>query len=273
MAFVGSSYTWVGVDAARLSRMLYGETDTVVNFGVNWHGRDRDYLVARELLALDRLDTLVLEVGERERSQVHPYFHRLASWPDSLRDPLLRSPDIYEPTRLRSLTTYAVRASLGNTVSGYAQLVDRLRNWSQWAGADPSELFDSHQGYLPQSGRLRRLPPPPPDPPDRPAKHDRGGWYLERIARLCDGAGVRLLFLEMPVFGGAGMPDGYRAALEELGGVVLSHPDPASLYQRSYWYHHNHLNASGAAVFTEWLGGALSARLAPPARPGEPAGP
>jgi hypothetical protein len=254
MALVGSSRIWAALDAPRVSEALYGRPDAVVNLGTTWAGRDRDYFVARELVEnLPTLEVLVLEAGRGERDQVHRYFHRLAPLADSFADPLIRPSTPLRGRRgWQRRINFWVSISLGNTVAGYAQLLERLTIvLDNWSAAD--SYWEQTGGSL-RDRRVMELEP------GRSRRHfykvdprKRGAHYIARIAELCRDRGVELVVVEVPIFREGTLGGKYRAYLEDLGFSVLSIEDRRELFVQTYWFDRRHLNIHGSELFSDWF--------------------
>jgi hypothetical protein len=254
VGLVGSSKIWAAIDAPRISEALYDRPDAVVNFGTIWTGRGRDYVVARQLIDnLPTLEILVLEVGRSEREKVHPYFHRLASLAESFADPLNRL-DTPPPRRRgwQHRITFWVTESLGNTVAGYAQVLERLgiyldkwtavgSYWEQTGGS-----MRDHRVMESQRRRMHRRS-------YRVDSRKRGARYVARIAQLCEDRDVQLVLVEVPVYRQRSLGREYRAYLEGLGAPVLSIEARRELYVRSNWFDQGHMNIHGAALFSDWF--------------------
>ena len=94
-----------------------------------------------------------------------------------------------------------------------------------------------------------------------PAPHRRTAQYLKRIAELCRQEDVGLVFLVVPRYRDGRLHPEYQSFLEGLGGIVLSFPKPRELYKTRNWYDRGHLNAQGAALFSDWLAEEIDAQL------------
>jgi hypothetical protein len=258
MALVGSSRIWAALDAPRISEALYGRPDAVVNFGTIWTGRGRDYFVARELVdSLPTLDVLMLEVGRLERDRVHPYFHRLASLADSFADPLNRL-DTPLPRRRswQRRITFWVTGSLGNTVAGYAQIVERLAiSLEDWTAV--GSYWEQTGGSLRDRGVMEIDPGRSHRRLYKVDPRKRGARYVARIAELCRDRGVQLVLVEIPIYRERSLGRKYRAYLEGLGVPVLTIEDRQELFVRSNWFDRRHLNIHGSALFSDWFVGEL----------------
>jgi hypothetical protein len=263
IGLVGTSQIKTAVNSVRISEALEVSPDTLVNFGTARPGRDRDYLLARELIrSLPKLELLVVEVGRTESDEVHPYFHRLASLGDSFDDPLNNLETRPGFQGIRGRLEFWVVETLGNTVAGYAQLLYREAVRLRFRFEEENR-FTATGGWLERNRSLDR-------PLDRrrarayvPDRHRRAVQYLEGIAGLCQKEGVGLVFLEVPHYRDRLVGPEYQSFLEGLRGVVLSFPDRRELFQTRNWSDRGHLNTQGAALFSDWLAEELRQRPSP----------
>jgi hypothetical protein len=97
IAFIGTSHTMNGIDAAAVSESLTQATSGsgsavrqihVTNLAIPSYGRNLHWLIARELLENRRVGVLVLEIFENETRKAHPLFVYPAELSDVLNAPL-----------------------------------------------------------------------------------------------------------------------------------------------------------------------------------------
>ncbi len=250
MALVGSSKILSALDAPRISQALYGESDAVLNFGVNFRSRGRDFLLTREILKINTIECLVVEVGYRERNHVHRYFHRLASLSDTLRDPynLLDTP--WSASEVRSRIRFWVVESLGNGVAGYGQALYRTAARLRFGRSTPGNIYETG-GSLRFTETMAQPPPPRIYTPYEPDPRERGNRYMARIAGLCRERGVELIAVEIPAYGDPRMSPAYRSFLTDIGATVVSYAQPDELFVPENWFDERHMNVRGAAVITD----------------------
>lgn len=250
MALVGSSKIWTALDAPRISRALYGEPHAVLNFGVSFQGRGRDFLIAREILKIDSVERLVVAVGYREQNQVQQHFHRLASLSDTLHDPynLLDTPSL--ASEVRGRIRFWVMESFGNGVAGYGQALYRTAARLRFGRSTPGNFYETG-GSLLSPERMAQPPPPRIHAPYEPDPRERGNRYVARIAGLCRERGVEFIAVEIPAYGDPRMSSAYRSFLEDIGATVVSCAHPEELFVPENWFDQGHMNVRGAAVMSD----------------------
>ncbi len=250
MAFVGSSKILTALDAPRISHSLYGEPRAVLNFGVSYWGRGRDFLIAREILKIDSIERLVVEVGYREKNDVHRYFHRLASLSDTIHDPynLLDTP--WSTSEMRSWIRFWVVESFGNGVAGYGRALYRIAARLRFGRSTPGNFYETG-GSLRLNETMTQPSPTRIHAPYQPDPRERGNRYMARIAGLCQERGVELIVVEIPAYGDPRMSSAYRSFLTEIGATVVSCDQPDELFVPKYWFDREHMNVKGAAVMSD----------------------
>ena len=265
-AFIGSSHTWNGLDAARIGRELAGSADRAINLAINWDGRDVHGLIARDFLARHKVKNLVVECFLYETPKSHPYF------------PYLCLPaDVFGHAKARPLAdrrTWDLAgdykkpvnfvldniASLG--VKGYFRLYDKLT----WSGPSPEKLADYNRergSYLydgsPESRKKwlaeqKVFTAPPKTDNWSPTNVDNWRktiWNVELtgLARLCRQKGVRLAFVFLPRRVNHRPSPGYRKYLRGLGDII---PFPREINaDPALWRNATHLNIAGAKAMTD----------------------
>jgi hypothetical protein len=250
MALVGSSKIWTALDAPRISRALYGESDAVANFGVSFWGRGRDFFLAREILKIDSLERLVMGVGYREQNHVQRYFHRLASLSDTVDDPYNRPDTSWSISEARSRVRFWVMESFGNAVAGYGQALYRTAARLRFGRSTPGNFYETG-GSLRSTEAMAQPPPPRVHTAYEPDPRERGNRYMARIAELCQARDVELIAVEIPAYGDPRMSSAYRSFLEGIGATVVTCAQPEELFVPENWFDPGHMNVRGAAVMSD----------------------
>jgi hypothetical protein len=275
--FIGSSHIWNAIDAPRVSRELSDLPDGAVNLGMNWFGRDRDWIFARDFLRRHRVKNLVIECSWEEASNSHDYFKYLATPLDVFRHPIT--------VRLASLQSF--RWGLGQAKSDAIFVMSRLadvgigiyvRTLRRLHGvrrkAPRADFWDAHLGYLPNGTSAKDaatwraqqafFTAPPGLSPQAPANvpGERFAYEeLRRIADECRRLGVRLIFLFVPHRFNWELNPARRRSLESLGAAVIPFPREL-LVDPGYWTDDGHITIDGANLFTGYFIAQEKARAA-----------
>jgi len=275
VAFVGTSHTMNGVDAAVVAQAMgaagartpAGQCPTATNFAMPNYGRSLHWVVAREILETKPVKLLVLEVIENESRKPHPQFVHAATTRDVLTAPALVNLNYFNdivrlPFRQASLAVESLApeqfglksrfdpadydgSTVDNTrvVNVNGQALTPERNTSLPA----AELDDEAEQNL-RNKNLHMLPKPL-----QSLEFALPRYYLRRILDLADKKGVRVVFLYLP---GYGQPPQPYDMSDYQGREMLKVND--ILADRSLWFDVHHLNAEGAHRLSERLGGLLA---------------
>ncbi len=250
MALVGSSKIWAALDAPRISQALYGKPQAVLNFGISFRGRGRDFLLAREILKIGTVERLVVEVGFNEQNHIQRNFHRLASLSDTLRDPYNLLDTAWYTSEVRSRVRFWVMESFGYGVAGYGQALYRTAARLRFGRSTPGNFYETG-GSLRSTERMAQPPSPRIYAPYEPDPRERGNRYMARIAGLCQERGVDLIAVEIPAYGDPRMSSAYRSFLADIGATVVSCAQPDELFVPENWFDRGHMNVWGAAVMSD----------------------
>ncbi len=276
IAFIGTSHTLNGVDAAAVSQEIAAEGArapdgrclTATNLAIPEYGRNLHWIMARELLQTRKVDTLVLEVFENETRKAHPVFEHVADEHDVLTAPMLVNIGYFHdivrlPFRQLSLWLESLypedfglkrwfdpRDYDGSTVDN-----TRVVNANGVALTPPRNktvaLSELQAEARSNAGRknLHMLG----------ARFDKYEYvvpntYVRDILDLAQRRGVRVVFLYLPGYGQPAQPvdmrlyDGRKML---FANDILAHTD--------YWYDVHHLNAVGAAALSRRVGQLMAA--------------
>ncbi|WP_158914562.1 hypothetical protein [Caulobacter sp. S45] len=278
IAFVGTSHTMNGVDAAEVSRrvsLATGHCVNAVNLAVPEYGRSLHWIIARELLKNRPVKVLVLEVVENESRKPHPLFPYVADLHDVLTAPifinvgyvhdLVRIPFRQLSLGFKSLFPGQFGLKAGFDARNYdGSNVDNTRIVNV-GGVAITPLRDR---VYPRD-RLERAAQ---DAARQKSLHMLGAkldayeyraprYYVDQIVAEAARRGVKVVFLYLPGYGKPAGP--IDDSLYRGRGPIVSANDV--LAQPSYWFDPAHLNMFGAAALTARLGqdfGALYPRLA-----------
>ena len=209
--FIGSSHIWNGIDTPLVSRELSKIPGGAINLGMNWFGRDRDWVVARDFLKHHTVKNLVIECTWDEWPESHLLFKYLAS-------PL----DVFQhPFTQRLLTLRSFRFGLSQAKNDAIFVVSRLADISIGIyvralrhlhgvreKTEIEQSWDGQMGYLPDPTSPKiaeafRATQKPFGAPERmsatPFANKLGDEFAyEELKRIADDAhshGTRLIFL------------------------------------------------------------------------------
>ncbi len=275
VAFVGTSHTLNGVDAAAVDQALAaegahtpdGRCVVVTNFAIPEYGRNLHWILARELLRSRRVNTLVLEVFENETRKAHPLFSHVADERDIFGAPLLVNvgylPDAVRlPYRQLSLwfeslfpEDFGLRRRFdprnydGSTVDNTR--VVNARGIALTPPRDKIEALDALKAEARSNARKKNLHM-------MGARFERYEYavprtYVNDILDLARQRGTKVVFLYLPGYGQPAQPVDMRLY---AGHEMLSAND--ILKRTDYWYDVHHLNAAGASVLSQRLGQLLA---------------
>jgi hypothetical protein len=275
IAFVGTSHTMNGVDAALVAQKLgqagartpAGQCPTATNFAMPNYGRNLHWLVAREVLENRPVKLLVLEVLENESRKPHPQFVHIAKTSDILGAPLLVNinylADIVRlPFRQASLAVESLAPEQFGLKSRFdpanydGSTVDNTRV----VNVDGRALTPARDTILPASEldaaaednlrnkNLHMLPGPLSS-----LEFNFPRSYLRRILELADKKGVKVVLFYLPGYGQPPEPYDMR---DYAGREMLKVND--ILADKSLWLDVNHLNAEGARRLSERLAGLMA---------------
>lgn len=273
VAFVGTSHTMNGVDAAAVAQALAaggaqvdgGRCPTATNFAMPSYGRNLHWLIAREVLENRPVKVLVLEVFENETRKAHPVFSHVADEKDILGAPLLinlnYAHDIVRlPFRQASLAVESLAPAQFGLKSRFdpadydGSTVDNTRVVNADGVAltpprtdvfDPAKL-DATARAEAGSKNLNML-----GKRFEALEYAYPRYYVDQILDLAKAKGVKVVFLYLPGYGKPPQP--YDMSFYAGRGAMISAND--LLARKDYWFDAAHLNANGAQ--------ALSGRLAP----------
>ncbi len=240
LAFIGSSHTINAIDDEWMETELNTAT---LNLGYCRHGRNLDYILAREVIQQKQARYLVVEVRARESKYSHPIFPYLASNRD-----LLSAYPWFNQNWFSDFST-AFRYRL------------QLLQETLWQEENSQEYDRSRFGYRPHSDTLA-LAPLMAMKQKRQQKAIRPDWqenfeqhfalhYIDKLASLAQDNKVKLLFLYLPAYGVPQMQPNKTEELRQYAPVLL--PPAKILDNPHFWHDENHLNRWGAQALSEWL--------------------
>ncbi len=275
VAFIGTSHTLNGVDAAAVNQELAaegvrtadGRCIVTSNLAIPEYGRNLHWILARELIENRKVDTIVLEVFENETRKAHPVFEHVADERDILTAPMLVNIGYWHdlvrlPYRQLSVWFESLYpedfglkrrfdprnydgSTVDNTrkvnVEGVSLTPPRFKIAPkadlEWEAHRRAGLKNLHM----LGERFEKYEYVVPD------------TYVKDILDLARRRGVKVVFLYLPAFGQPPRPVDMRLY---AGHEFLTANDIMS--RTDYWYDVQHLNAPGAAALSQRLGQQLA---------------
>jgi len=270
VAFVGTSRTMNGVDAAAVAALMSERSGPgtrplhAANFGIPGYGRNLHWLIARELLENRKVGVLVLEIFENETRKPHPLFVYPADVSDVLGAPaLINLSYVHDIMRLpfRQLSLFV--KSLWPEGFGLKRRFDPARYDGETVD---NTRFVHVNGRALTPLRDGRIDPAVLDAIASSRNKEKNvhmmgrllddleyhfpRYYVRQILDLADRNRVPVKFLYLTSYGRPNMP--YDSNLYEGRGEIITVND--ILAKKENWGDIDHLNLYGAAE--------LSARLA-----------
>ncbi len=268
IAFIGTSHTMNGIDAATLAQDIAaegvrdpsGRCLTATNFAIPAYGRNLHWLITRELLRTRKVRLLVVEVFENETRKAHPVFSHVADAGDILRAPLLINmnyfPDIARlPYRQLSVAAESVwpeafglkRAWSAADYDG--STVDNTRVVN--VGGKALSPFRDHQeppADLQKAAEAHVQTKNPHVLGSRFAELEYNFplHYLNGILELAKATGTKVVFMYLPGYGQADRPTDMKP-YRGYGPMIDAN---AVLRRNDIWFDDAHLTARGAAELT-----------------------
>jgi hypothetical protein len=275
MLFLASSLLWVGVDTPIVQRELAraeGRPVTVLTFGYNHRGEDVAYAILRDTLARRKVKTVVatMPLAVDEEDGPHPYAYHFL--------PYGEDPEMTRGLPLRYRLMLYAESVLGaprHTLSFVRPNPDFAHPLAATLGANLTQQGFAGAAYAP----VDRDPPhlPVESLIASPTSADRFAFsgkpltgyqahFLRLLGELVRKHGLRLIVLHVPRWSERG-----RSVVEErfqwssvlgVDAPVVGVP-PSVLFQGlsddeiTRLYYDEHLNASGAALFTHTITPAL----------------
>lgn len=289
VAFIGTSHTLNGVDAAAVERRIAasgsrdpdGRCVTVTNLAIPAYGRGLHYEIARDLLSTRKPKLLVIEVFENETRKPHPYFADVATVGDIVGAPVLVNRNYVEDLiRLPYRQVALAAKSLAPAAFGLKTRFDP-------ANYDGSNVDNTR--YVNVAGveltpfRGRAISPARLHRAALRAKRAKNANYLGTrfaqyeyalprrylggILALAKEKGVPVRFLYLTGYGRPETPVTLPGM--NLAGRMLYVRD--ILRDTSIWYDPQHLNARGAAMLSQRLGTMLAPLVGKPGEGTAPA--
>jgi hypothetical protein len=280
VAFIGTSRTMEGVDAAAVADLMNGAAGRTgqklhaTNLGIPGYGRNLHWLIARELLENRKVGTLVLEVFENETRKPHPLFLYPADVSDVLGAPMLINLNYFHdilrlPFRQISLfvkSLWPEKFGLkrhfdpqqydGETVDNtkVVHVGGHVLTPREDGRIDPAKL-DAIASERREQKNLHMLGPLLND-----LEYRFPRYYLQQILDLAERKGVTVKFLYLPSYGQSERP--YDSSFYAGRGEMISIND--ILAKKENWLDPDHLNLYGAAELSNRLGGVLGRGYAAP---------
>ncbi|MEM7104131.1 MAG: hypothetical protein AAF502_13420 [Bacteroidota bacterium] len=248
IAFLGTSATIQAIYEEAIENVLdstYGQTPRLANLGYCRPGRNLHYILLEELLSEKKVNTIILEVREKEDRYSHPVFPNLAKREDVLKPVWMFNRDIASDWVNALLTRYAYRKQkfLHNLSLEYP--VDTLL-FGYGAGtriAPEKELQEMLEKRREPKAELSQWQK------DFYAKYPKA--YIEKIADLCEENEVKLVFLFLHFYGVQAEEPTELDYYNGLGEIWL--PPKAIFEKPSNWMDPDHLNINGANELAPWL--------------------
>jgi hypothetical protein len=278
IAFVGTSHTLNGVDAAAVAEAVqHGGRRSeaappvhATNLAFPAYGRNMQWLIVRELLENRRVGTLIIEIFENESRKPHPLFVYPAEVSDVLAAPLFINLNYFHdlvrlPFRQLSLFVkslwpeqFGLRRYFdpahydGETVDNtrVVQVSSRVLSPLRDRRMDPAQL-DAIAAARAKRKNLHMLGRFLADLEYRLPRH-----YLGKMLDLAERRGVSVKFLYLPAYGQPDEP--FDTSLYEGRGEVILVND--ILARKDHWGDPDHLNLYGAAALSSQLGLLLARR-------------
>lgn len=242
VAFLGSSHTINGVNDSLISIRSGLE---VCNLGYCRLGRDLTYVLMKELLPSKNTQTFIIEVLPEENPFSHPVFAYLA-----------------DASQLLDVQTPINRSYLPNLYNGILARWDYVKQDMFNEPYPFNYVLNSHygfttNGFMADTNELNKMQR------RREAKRGRkNDWntmintpfpkaWLNSIHSLAMLNHAKIIFLYLPPYGSPEREPIKSTLFKEIGEIWI--PPDSILINKSNWYDHEHLNAKGANLLSEFL--------------------
>jgi hypothetical protein len=245
IAFLGSSHTINAIDDHQIEKILEGKNVHVLNLGYCRLGRNMDYALLKELLLTKKPKLLIIEVTETENRYGHPIFPYIATQKDVLLPALFFNRDIIKDAyTAMAFKTELIQEQLfannplpviDHNPYGLAGHADTAANELLIKFFKERHEPEKKQGSL-EHDFYMAFPT----------------YYLKKTAQLCKENNISLCFVYLPGYGTSLRAPSEMELYKRYGKVLL--PPSVIFENTSNWFDENHLNKSGAAEVSRWLG-------------------
>ncbi|MHB8285476.1 MAG: hypothetical protein ACYDD1_12460 [Caulobacteraceae bacterium] len=255
VAFIGSSHTVNGVDAAGEQAALaaLGVRARVANLGMFVMGRDLQLFLVRQLVTHKGPKVLVVEINEHVAPLGHPYLPYVGDASDMI----AAGAPLNLPKMFLLFLKEQMRGVADAVLPGRAKTTSPLglNGWQPltgvWSGARGApSLGDRLQARFGPRLRLGIY--------SATSYYEDGA--VRRIVDLAKAHGVQVVFLYLPEYRYAADPDPALLRRYARLAPVVAMPRALAL-DRSNWFDHAHLNQDGARRLTPALTRALAPYL------------
>lgn len=266
IALVGNSRLAAGISGPQLQDLLQkdlGKPVRVANLSMPQEGRDMHYAIIKRLLEdHPEVRLIVLSAIEQMPREGHPAFPDLADAEDVIGAPKLINvdyPDNLAKLPYRQISLFV--QSLAPGLFGLRTTLDRAAypgtdfNSTKTFRLPDGQVIDRdkvpEEVVLTETARERLASITPHVLPERFENYEFvvEREYVKRIAALAHAHGVKLIFVDLPIFSDPSGVDG--AAFYQGFGPILR-PDFVNGDYRLY-SDYAHLNTHGTRVATAWL--------------------
>ncbi len=271
IAFIGTSHTLNGIDSELVQRRLNDNANTkrhVVNFAIPHLGRDMHYTLIDMLLSEHKPQAIILEVRESEARDMHPGTHYIADSSSLIYAPLL--------VNLRYAGNLIRQPSRNFKVA-----LNSLFPWlSPFEFEKDASAVPNHKNYALDfpDDRTRPLSPGKQKLDEERQNENRAApykynevsdlesllffnannTYVKRIQNLAAQKGVDVFYLYLPDYGTKEFPL-RNIYIENWEDMI--YPDFQFYQNPAYFNDLGHLNAEGARLMSEFVGGELACIL------------
>jgi hypothetical protein len=245
IAFLGSSHTVNSINDTVIMNACGDTSLHIVNLGYCRYGVNLYYAILKEVIRMKRPKIVFIEVREEENRYSHPVFPYIADPVDVVTESPFFNQDLisdyadFYGYRIKLLKTRYFREDTTVSVKaadyGFASSPDT---------ASPSYLA----GIMEKNRNGKRTG----SPFMRGIEMAFPRHYLGKIAKLCNKAGIRLMFIYIPQYGNSGVIPKELSTYQGFGKVLI--PPDRIFEDPDNWFDENHLNQSGASKLSEWIG-------------------
>ena len=246
IAFLGSSQTINGINDLLIDSLL--KNHRVANFGYCRYGRNLTYLMAKRVLELKKVKTLVVEVRAGESAFSHPVFPHLANNTELLTN----YPFFNENWFSDFATAFQYRVQLvQEEVLNEHKTTLPSENLYGFAGHYDTLSFTE----LTSTSKRHYIKPKWKDNLD----HIFPLHYDKKLAELCKQHNVKLFFLYLPAYKNIYNRPIKMEQIEHMAPIL--YPPPNVLNNTNYWHDKVHLNSTGAQALSTWLAEELKSQI------------
>jgi len=258
--FLGSSYSFSGIDSNQLSGLLGGAR--VWNLGVNWGEPEISYYLLRHVLERHKVKNVFLETRYFEDT----FRHRYVNWLISTQD--IPKKVAYEFSVVKKSDvlsySYVFKEPLNRTaehiasiaVKPYVAWMDQFYFRSLW---EPKkfrfhETSNGHESAESQNEYFNRMemtksPEPIQMHSDEFPRGSHVDYYTRQIVSLCQKKGIKLSFLFLPIYNGKVPSQSFFTYYHSKAPFLI--PDFRSFRHPKFWKDYLHVYGEGTRRLTQ----------------------